>query len=617
MTLSGTLILDIETHSAEHLYTMPPDEFVRLIGYRWVGRETVLTVDLEEIQDQIGQAAFIIGHNIHSFDLPAIFGIDSDEPLELAMQRRVYDTWTHAILVNPMPFVPFTDRHGVQRFPTKKDGGADLSVARLWFSLDEQAYQLGVPGKTDDFKALAAEFGDPRLLRQARISDGTGKIPISDPRYRAYLRGDIAASEAVAAALLRRGPLDGYAMREQEIAARAAVIQANGFRVDQRRAEARINELRQRREVIMVGLAARYGMPTEGKAPWSTTAGKSAIMKALADQGITPETRPNWQRLKTGMTLSGDTLIEITKDTPAAEMGQALAELKGQRSLAQLALDSMHSDGFTHPSITMLQRSGRWSTTDPGLTIWTARGPGAVEKAVFLPDNDDEVLIELDLSNADQRVLAAYSGDTDYAVRFEPGQDGHLINAWAAWGKDVVGTDKKDPTTARYRQMAKPLGHGWGYGGQAKTLSREAGVPLADAERFCQGMERAFRKLVGWQNQVRGYARARHYVVNAWGRRMPVQYGKEFTQAPALLGQNGTRELVCDGLLALSPAALRRVKGQIHDALVVSVPRANWTEWRDYFIGRMRSTFHPPGGIPIEIPVDCGPPGSTWYEASH
>jgi DNA polymerase-1 len=96
----GTLVFDIETHSAELLYSMPPEEFVRLIGYAWGDGEVVLTTSLEEIRDQILKARWIIGHNIHAFDLRAVFGIQSDIPLQLAMEKRLYDTWTHAALVN-------------------------------------------------------------------------------------------------------------------------------------------------------------------------------------------------------------------------------------------------------------------------------------------------------------------------------------------------------------------------------------------------------------------------------------------------------------------------------------------------------------------------------------
>jgi len=594
-----TLILDVETHSAEMLYSMEPHEFVRLCGYAWDDGEVTLTTDLEELKAQIRRARFIIGHNIHSFDLKAIFGHKSNEPLELTDQGRVYDTWTHATLVNPAPST-FINRFGKNTLADSPD------KMKRWFGLDEQAFQLGVPGKTHDLKELAKEFG------------GFGSIPVDDERYRDYLVGDVEASRNVAKALLKLGPLDDYAMREQRIAARAAVISSNGLRVDIEAAQARRDALEVRREDILGELEEKYGFPTEGKSPWATTAGKGAIMKALADQGITPAKRSDWPRTATGTpSLGGEALINLTKGTPAEELGRALAELKGQRSLSQLALDSVHPDGFVHPDITMLQRSGRWSTTNPGLTIWTSRGEGAVEKSYFIPDNDDDVLIELDYSNADARIVAALSGDKKFAERFEPGADGHLINAWAAWGKDNVGTDKHDPVTSEFRFKAKALGHGWNYGGQAKGLARVSGLPLAESKVFCDGMAKAFCVLVRWQNAVRAESQ-RGYVTNEWGRKLWVEKGREFTQAPALKGQNGTREIVCDALLRMPVHVLRRVKAQIHDAMLFSVPKANWEECRDYLVELMETEFQPArGGQRIAFPVSSGPAGKNWMDASH
>jgi DNA polymerase-1 len=590
----GTLVFDIETHSAELLYSMPPEEFVRLIGYAWGDGEVVLTTSLEEIRDQILKARWIIGHNIHAFDLRAVFGIQSDIPLQLAMEKRLYDTWTHAALVNPAPSI-FVNRFGKNMLAKKP---AEMT---RWFSLDEQAHQLGVPGKTHDLKALAKEFG------------GFGNIPIDDDRFREYLVGDVVATREVAKALLKKGPLDSYALREQEIAARAAVISSNGVRVDTEVAQARVDELKLRRDLILSELQEKYGLPTTGKSPWASKDGKAAIMAALADHGITPETRSDWTRTATGnISLGGETLIQITEGTPAEDLGRALAELKGQRSLAQLALDSTHPDGFVHPDITMLQRSGRWSTTEPGLTIWTSRGEGAVEKSYFLPDSDDEVLLEIDYSNADARFVAAVSGDRKYAERFEPGADGHMINAIAAWGKETVEADPKT-----YRQLAKPLGHGWSYGGRAKGLASNTGLPFETAKTFVDGMDKAFSVLVRWQNRVRKEA-SRGYVENDWGRKLWVEKGREFTQAPALIGQNGTREIVCDALLKMPPHVLRRVKAQIHDAILFSVPKDNWEECRDYLVKLMETDFKPAyGGQRIDFPVSAGPAGSNWMEASH
>lgn len=623
MEPSGTLIFDTETHSSDLLYTMPPEEFVRLIGYKWTGGDVTLTTDLDELREQILKARWIIGHNIHTFDMRAVFGIYSDIPMQLADEGRVYDTWTHAVLVNQAP-AHYTNRLGKPARATKPE------EAMKWYSLDEQAHQLGVPGKTHDLAELALEFGpdakDDRIVhgvasrpvRKQRIAIGLGLIPVDDPRYRDYLVGDVLASEAVALELLKLGPLDYYAMREQRIESRKAAIQSNGFRVDQERAKARVAELAVKREKHMAMLVERYDFPTEGKQPWRNNQGKEAILRALADADITEQSRPDWPRTATGsLSLGGEVMLSLTEGTEAEELGAALAELMGQRSLAQLALDSMYPDGKVHPDITMLQRSGRWSTTNPGLTVWTARGDNAVEKAYFLPDSDDEVLLEFDLSNADARAVAAYSGDHRFAERFQPGADGHMINAWAAWGKDVVGTDKNDPKTAAYRQLAKPGGHGWGYRIGAKKLAATWKKRVEEAKAFIEGMNKAFSRVVAWQDWATKFASRHGYVENPWGRRMPVEKGREYTQPAALLGQSATREIICDFILSLPYHAVRKLKAQIHDAVVMSAPKNHWEAARDYILEKMASHMDPKGGQRIEFPASSGPPGRDWHEASH
>jgi DNA polymerase I len=613
--MKGTLVFDIESFERKLMYEMAPEDFVRLIGYCWDDGEVVITTSLEELKAQIAKARWIVGHNIHDFDLRAVYGIHSNIPMQLADEGRVYDTWTHAALVNPAPY-KYINRLG-------KETLADSPEKMLkWFSLNEQAYQLGVPGKLFELKELALEFGDKSLkTKKEREIDGYGKIPIDDERYREYLVADVRASSAVAKRLMALGRIDDpYALREQRIESRKATISSNGVRVNQEKATARRDELKGKRDEIMSWLVKTYGFPTEGKQPWRSKVGKAAVIQALADHGVSEATRPLWKRSgKTGdLSLGGEELLKLTANSEAEGLGKVLAELMGQRSLAQLTLDSLYSDGFVHPDITMLQRSGRWSTTNPGLTIWTSHGPGAIEKEYYLPDNDDHVLLEIDASNADARVVAWYSGDELFAERFKPGQDGHMINAWAAWGKDVVGTDKSDPVTAGYRQKAKPLGHGWSYGGGYKKLSAESGVPEPESKQFCDGMNKTFKRTIAWQNSVRSFARQHGYVINRWGRKMRVEKGREYTQAPALLGQSGTREIMCDALLAMPHHVVRTVKAQIHDALLFSVPRARFEECKKYLIRLMTCEMEaPPGGMPMAFPMEGGPPGENWYLSDH
>lgn len=675
----GTIIFDIETCDKDLIWDLPPEEFVRLIGYKWWDDDEVhLTTDLDEIREALLSAQGIIGHNVHQFDLPAVFGVKSNIPLRLAMKRRVICTMTHAILANPAP-AAYTDRHGVLR----KVGGPESQLP--WFGLDEQAHQLGVKGKTNDIKELAAkwapeyevEAANGRIMVKKDISAGFGLIPVDDVEYRDYLVGDVLGSQEVARAMLRKKPMDEYDWRQQEVSSRIFVIRSNGFKVDQDKARARVKELGGKKDELMDTLVREYDFPTEGAKPWDTDPGKRAILALLADADITPkklgaawpktdgwkkkdehlakanakiealtakvaeyqverldpDTKP--RRVATlerwidrdnntirelmeepippyfGLSLSGDTVIDLTKNTGEAETGRLLAELKGQRGLAQSALDCMRSDGFCHADIHPLQKSGRWSTTKPGLTIWDAAGP---EKQYWIPDTEDEAIVEFDYAAADARGVAALSGDERFAERFEPGKDSHMINAIIAWGEETVAKDPRG-----YRQKAKIPGHGWGYRIGAATLSRQTGLSVAEGKTFLEKMNLAFKKVVGWQDRMVRLAIREGYVTNPWGRRMKVDKGREYTQAPALMGQSFTTEVVVDAILSLDIWALRKVKVAVHDALVFSIPRKDSQQWVDYIVSKMEKTFVPKDGVGLvmEMPVKASPLGSNWDEANH
>jgi DNA polymerase family A len=687
---TGCVVFDLETANKDLFWRLPPEEFVRLCGYKyWDEDEVHITTDLNEMRQVLLHAKGIIAHNCHQFDLPALFGVKSNIPLKLAMHKRVIDTMTHAILANPAPLEYNSWKDG----QPKKTGGPESQMP--WFSLNQQAYSLGVLGKTDDITELATKWApeyeeegsNGRTLIKKDVDAGYGLIPLDDPEYRAYLEGDIRSSQEVARAILKKKPMDAYDWRQQEVAARIFVIRSNGFKVDVPVAETRVATLEAQKDELMKVLVEKYDFPTEGNSPWDTDTGKRATLAILADVGITPaKLKGQWpktdgwknrdkalakelakadaldvkvaqweaeklvegtkeRRLATldrwilrdatkakeirdeplppyyGHSLSGDTMVELTAGTEAEETGKMLALLKGQRSLAQSALDCMQPDGFVHPDITALQKSGRWSTTKPGLTIWDASGP---EKQYWIADSDEEAIVGFDLEAADARGVAALSGDEKYAERFEPGMDSHLINAWVAWGKDVVGDERDEDgrpigETARYRQLAKPGGHGWGYRIGAVKLAGTWKLPVTEAKAFLTAMSTAFKKVVGWQDRMVRVAVQAGYVTNPWGRKMKVDRGREFTQAPALMGQSFTTEVIVDAVLALDIWALRKIKVAVHDALVFSIPRKDAERWSEYIISKMEQTYVPKDdvGLTIEMPAVAGKLGDNWDATGH
>lgn len=612
MSTKRYLFFDIESHNAGRQYGMTPREFFRLGQYAVNDGPVVLTEDYDEVLSQIEAADFIVGHNISAFDLPVLYGVESMRPLELALENRVIDTFVLATLVNPAPY------HYVNKDGRDVFDGAEPKRAKKWFSLDEQAHQLGVPGKFGSLQALAKKYNPPKTL-VANLDYGL--IPLDDPDFRAYATQDVVALRDVymrLRAMAKAQNYDGdYIWREMSIWALNAQITRNGWLVDQAEAQARVDALTEERERILEWLVENFDFPTEGKQPWKSDKGKGSIIKAFESFGIVPERNPTWARTAGGApSFGGEVMIAISEGTEAEELGRALATLQGQRSLAQLALDSTFEDGRIHPEISCLQRSGRTSVEKPGLTVWTARGPGAVEKRYFIAD-PGSVLVEMDYSAADARAVAAVSGDEEFAKRFEPGVDAHDLTGVIFFGHEYYYANRE-----LLRPLAKMGGHALAYRIGAKKLAAQLGCSVAEAQTYIDNYKATYRLVTRWQEKVTEEG-DRGSVTNSWGRRMRIDPDRSFTQSSALIGQSTTREIMFDGLLRIARDRLdviRWLRATVHDAVVWCIPKEE-VEWAvPYILDKMQTTFDHGTlvGQAIHFPMANGPLDAlNWYEAGH
>lgn len=606
--MTKVVFFDIETHSADKLWDMEPEQFFRLGQYAYGDGDIHLTTDYNEMVTVLRRADLIIGHNVLSFDLKALFRENYLEVVEWAKNRKIVDTFYLAHLHNPAPNI-FTDYSG----HTHYDGNKPAKAMR-WLSLENQAHNLGVRGKFGDLKELAKQY-NPAGTKVADLDYGL--IPLDDVYFLEYARQDVVALRDVYYKLLQKcsGELNDYAWREMLCVAIDQQISVNGFRVDVARAEDRVAELRQRKHELMHRLAKDYGLPTEGKQPWRTTAGKEAIFAVLAEYGITPESRPDWVKTATGnVSLGGDVVTALTAGTDAEELGLSLAELMGQRSLAELALESVKPDGRVHPDISSLQRSGRRSVTNPGLTIWTSRGEGAVEKSYFIA-SEGSVLIEMDYSNADARVVAAVTGDKAYAERFAEGVDAHELT-----GRLVFGADVYDSNPTHYRQIAKMLVHAYSYGCGYRKLSLTSGQPESVTKMFVDRMNGAYPDVTRYRGIYDMQGKSGR-IWNWWGRQMVVEPSNSYTQSFALIGQSGTTEIMKDALIRFyqaDPRFITWIVAPVHDALVFDIPEY---EVDNGVVGVLRDlmevTWYPADGQSIDFPVGVGSPARDWASAGH
>jgi DNA polymerase-1 len=523
--------LDLETGDANDLYQLKPDgRYIRLVG---LGHDINTYVD--RVHDSPRNTVTVNGN---LFDFPALdrhAGIPVEQTVPFSRDLR-----SAAFQHDP----PTT-------YQTKPGPGyKSYSMAAL-----TERY-LGEDSKSDAGKALAKEFG------------GWDRIPVDDPRFTEYLRSDLANTARLDAAI----PWDPYEEREAWVATITARCTLNGFRADVEGLTRRVGELADQAEAGRTMLAEQYGFPLvngagkPAKAPQRTKEGKRAFEEALTATGFPLE---RWPRGADGsLSLSKEVMGHAAAHAADKGMSGALSvidavrEMNGIRNSAANLLAHVSPDGRARYTFEPFQSTGRWSC---GLTV-LKKGVADSERSFLLADEGD-VLVSIDLDQIDIRGVAAHSQDQNLiAILNDPSRDFHQEVA------DLAGIPRKP---------AKTMDLGWLYGRTVNGLAQTPGMTRELAEKVDASMRAQFGRVMQWQYEVRERGGAGLLLDNGFGRRLRCESERAFTQAPALIGQSTTRDLIAEGLLDLArtaPEILPMIRVIVHDEVVASVPRRHAEE---------------------------------------
>ncbi|AMD42793.1 DNA polymerase I [Streptomyces phage Xkcd426] len=596
------LAYDIETAAAEELHSFGPG-FIRLCGWTEVhgNGPVMISTDPAEMVAELLAADAITAHNGINFDAMALASqgyVTFDQYEQLC--RKTFDTLLVTRHLDPVAakgaqangyyrLGETAERYGLDGKDTVDFEGKRAIVRRV--RGDKEADRMK-PGKVNSFSVL-------KVL--ADLYGGFHMIPQDDPDYRRYLVKDVRAQSGlflVQSALVKDEPAASqrYLRREHYTGTAMGRVTLEGARVDVDLNMKRWSEGQARLDAGKQLLHDRFGMPLEGKKPHVTNAGKAAFKSAILATGISEEALDaNWPTGADGFLLTGKDVLNqfipiFERSKPdAAELCRTILAMNGERSVYGTIMDHTVA-GRVHPYIGPDQASGRWSMKDPGLTVLGKRGGKAKERAVILADDDDEVLVAIDADQVDARVVAAECQDTEYMKLFAPGMDLHSEVALRVFNRPECREEmarNNGRCDCEYRDRAKVFGHGFSYGLGANGMARQHGVDVTVAQRFIQGMTEAFPRLAEWKAEVREAAGALGFdepvpandsyrILHTWaGRPVRVERNRAYTQATALLGQGGTRDVMAEAILRLPANVRRRIRAVIHDEIVISLPKDN------------------------------------------
>jgi DNA polymerase-1 len=280
---------------------------------------------------------------------------------------------------------------------------------------------------------------------------------------------------------------------------------------------------------------------------------------------------------------SADVLEELRGQHPVVDLileNRELAKLKSTYVDA-LPLEVNPETGRVHTSFNQTGSvTGRLASSDPNLqNIPTRTDLGRQVRRAFIaaPGN---VLLSVDYSQIELRIVAAMSGDEAMRQAFLAGQDIHAATAAA------IQNIPLEQVTKDQRRNAKAINFGLIYGMSSFGLSRTTGLTLAEAENFVKAYFAQFPGVKGYLDGIRRQAGQRGYVETLLGRRRyfpnlvsgsnPNLRQREEREAINAPIQGTAADIMKLAMIALPPALEKaglhaRLLLQVHDELVLEV----------------------------------------------
>jgi DNA polymerase-1 len=194
------------------------------------------------------------------------------------------------------------------------------------------------------------------------------------------------------------------------------------------------------------------------------------------------------------------------------------------------------------------------------------------------------VLLSVDYSQIELRILAHMSGDETMRQAFREGQDIHATSVGAVLGVPL------DQVTKDMRRLGKSINFGLVYGMSAFGLARYAGITLAESENFVKAYFQRFPDVKRFMDGLRRQATTSGYVETLLGRKryfpnlrnpsnnnvnLRNREEREAINAPI----QGTAADIMKMAMIQLPAALQAENCpallllQVHDELVLETPR--------------------------------------------
>ncbi|HEX9058634.1 MAG TPA: DNA polymerase, partial [Clostridia bacterium] len=263
--------------------------------------------------------------------------------------------------------------------------------------------------------------------------------------------------------------------------------------------------------------------------------------------------------------------------------------------------------------------TGRISSTEPNLQNIPVRLPmGREIRKVFIPENDDFILIDADYSQIELRVLAHITGDENMISAFKNDEDIHTNTAAKVFG--LSG----DEVTPLMRSRAKAVNFGIVYGIGDFSLSRDLGITRKEARKYIDEYLEKFSKVKKYMQDTVALGKENGFVTTILNRRRYIPEIKSSNFNTRSFGERVAMNTPIQGSAAdiikiamvkvYKELLLNKLKSrlilQVHDELIIEAYKPE----KDIIERILRESME--NAVSLDVPLKADvKAGNNWYEA--
>lgn len=315
-------------------------------------------------------------------------------------------------------------------------------------------------------------------------------------------------------------------------------------------------------------------------------------------------------------------VLEKFSEHPVVRSVQDYRELSKLLSTYVMVLPQLVKEktGRIHTSYHQIgTATGRLSSSDPNLQNIPVRSEwGKKVRRAFCAPSSDRVMLAVDYSQIELRILAHLADDPSMIAAFRAGADIHKETAAKIHGLEPGAV------TSDMRSAAKAINFGIIYGMGPQRLAREQNVSLSEARAFIDKYFLNFARIQTFLEACRASAHRDGFIKTAFGRIRPLPQLQSKNPGEARQAENmainspiqGTAaDIMKLGMLKVD-ALLRQdfptclLVMQVHDELVLECPRAQVDE----IARRVREALESVVAYSVPLTADVGV-GDNWLEA--